>query len=539
MSVEEFQAPASLVSVDGNVVGDELMDESLWATSLALARKLPPTIQNTFAPNVANCCEDGTVTGWTVLPIGSDVKLSPSTDWKVQGNYSLKVDCPGKVDGEGTYTWPPLPIKENTEYTLRLILHGTVGTQITVNISDGGFKTENGAWRFYTSRSYVLSGENDTITIPYTSMDGAKTLFVEVCHSIVGAASFNVDACINVPGNFPNILIPNVATGTNTLKTYEGFGTWEAAISSVIEQAYKSTNSLKVIPNTAGRGMFIRQIVPIGRGQYSLISVLKGKSGSKISISIEQADELNNQSRGIIFVGELTFDGTWQVIKWTGTLDNATTKVTPTFYVEDANAYFFGAASFHPGNEQKLEPSLVWSEGKGAIISYPSGDTCILCQTPGSVTGEGINEYYFSQYRKTLHALANQKIWHSLYLNGSGTVELFVCEFNLNGLQVRNVHSDPITLSDVWQRVDCDIIASAESFILFSVVTTTAQVAQIRINDVYINVGDSARSGANLAPNDIKGTGADGTTGGFVSLTGNELISVDFDCDAIEATYSP
>lgn len=531
MSVEEFQAPASLVSVDGNVVGDELMDKRLWATSLALARKLPPTIQNTFDPNVANCCEDGTTSGFVN---NSNAPISVASDWYVQGSKSLRINFDSSTKG---HCWWSSKISASTDYTFRTVVHGIKGTKIRVMVGDKN--GDSGAWRNYRSSEYVLSGDNDTITISYTSITGAATMYAIIYCEDTVARTVYVDSNINGPGNFPNTFIPNVATGTNTLKTTTGFGSWEAAISSVIEQAYKSTNSLKIIPNVANRRMFFRQIVPVGGGQYSLISVLKGKSGSKISICIEQADELNNQSRGLLSVGELTFDGTWQVIKWTGTLDNATTKVTPTFYVEDANAYFFGAASFHPGSEQKLKPSLVWSAGKGAVTRYPSGDTCILCQTLGSRANEGVNMYGFSQYERMIAVITNQRVWHSVYLQGSGTVKLYVYEFNANGAIVNSAITDTITLSEVWQRVDKDLTVTVDGYVCFGVETATTQSAQIRINDVYINKGDTARSGANLAADAIKNTGIGGTIEGFEGVTGSEVVSVDFDCDAIEATYSP
>lgn len=171
--------------------------------------------------------------------------------------------------------------------------------------------------------------------------------------------------------------------------------------------------------------------------------------------------------------------------------------------------------------------------------TFPSGDSCILCQTLGSRANEGVNMYGFSQYERMTAVIANQRVWHSVYLQGSGTVKLYVYEFNANGAIVNSAITDTITLSEVWQRVDKDLTVTVNGYVCFGVETATTQSAQIRINDVYINFGDSARSGANLAPNDIKGTGEDGTTSGFVPLKGNELISVDFDCDAIEATYSP
>ena len=340
------------------------------------------TQMNTFAPNVANCCEDGTVNGFQH---NSAAAISPSTDWYLQGSKSLKIDFDASTTG---YCCWFNNIQASKDYTFRKVVHGTKGTKIRVEIGD--INGDSGAWRLYKSLKYVLSGGNDTITIPYTSITGAATMYTIIYCEDTVARTVYVDSNINGPGNFPNLLDANVATGTNTLKTTTGFGSWEAAISSVIEQAYEGTNSLKVIPNGANRGMFFRQIVPVGGGQYSLISVLKGKSGSKISISIEQADELNNQNRGPLSVGELTFDGTWQVIKWTGTLDNATTKVTPTFYAEDANAYsyFFGAASFHPGSEQKLEPSLVWSEGQ--IATVIQDDTLSASLTPENTNIYGV-----------------------------------------------------------------------------------------------------------------------------------------------------
>jgi hypothetical protein len=169
--------------------------------------------------------------------------------------------------------------------------------------------------------------------------------------------------------------------------------------------------------------------------------------------------------------------------------------------------------------------------------TFPSGDSCILCTTPGSSTGEGVTEQ--STFKKLLNTVANDKIWHSLYLKGSGTVKLQITEINTNSVTQQTLISNVITLSNTWQRIDYASTATTTGYMFFSIITTTAQVATIKVNNVYINKGDTARSGANLAPNDIKGTGADGTTGGFAQLIGNEFISVDFDCDAIEATYSP
>jgi hypothetical protein len=168
--------------------------------------------------------------------------------------------------------------------------------------------------------------------------------------------------------------------------------------------------------------------------------------------------------------------------------------------------------------------------------TFPSGDSCILCTTPGSSTGEGVTEQ--STFKKLLNTVANDKIWHSLYLKGSGTVKLQITEINTNSVTQQTLISNVITLSNTWQRIDYASTATTTGYMFFSIITTTAQVATIKVNNVYINKGDTARSGANLAADAIKNTGKDGTTEGFEGITGSEVVSVDFAATSLKMSYA-
>lgn len=155
-------------------------------------------------------------------------------------------------------------------------------------------------------------------------------------------------------------------------------------------------------------------------------------------------------------------------------------------------------------------------------VTVPVGDTSIIVETLGNVSNEGIGEYPY-----TLDVNTDDSIWHSLYIKGSGTVVLSCVERNLNGVYIpADMHtSTPLTLSDEYQLLELNSIIGSGVLASFKVVTNSIQEASFEINGVYINKGDTPRTGVNLVNDNIANTGSNGTTKGFISYY-NSVLSV-------------
>ncbi len=164
-------------------------------------------------------------------------------------------------------------------------------------------------------------------------------------------------------------------------------------------------------------------------------------------------------------------------------------------------------------------------------IKPPIGDTVIHVVTASQDVNEGLRE------EKAIVEVENgDSLWHSVYVQGSGIVIIQTVERDNLGNIVAVHSSNPLILSDEYQELDINTIITDGVLITFNVVTNNYQGIEFNVNGVYVNKGDSPRTGQNLASPNIANTGADGSLDGFIKLPspGNGSISVLPICNKLE-----
>jgi hypothetical protein len=169
------------------------------------------------------------------------------------------------------------------------------------------------------------------------------------------------------------------------------------------------------------------------------------------------------------------------------------------------------------------------------LFTLPVGDTCIMVNTPGNVTSEGIQES-----PSTCDVDIGDSIWHSMYLIGSSTVILRSYERDVNGIILKTNNSNPLTLSTTPQLLELNTVIDEGVLINFKVLTNSIQDVTFYLNGVYVNIGATSRTGVNLAPDNVASTGGNGTTLGFYPQPNpsNVIISPLSMVNALEMDYS-
>lgn len=164
-----------------------------------------------------------------------------------------------------------------------------------------------------------------------------------------------------------------------------------------------------------------------------------------------------------------------------------------------------------------LYPILASDEG----IDPTVGDTYIECQTPGEVAYEGLQEF-----PHTVDVDPGDSVWHSLYVQGSGTLILQAIERDNDGAIINTVSSNPLVVSNVDQEIHVNTNVTTGALVSFKLVTNSIQSKKFRINGVYVNIGESPRTGQNLVPDNVAMTGKNGSYDGIVPQGDDVIISV-------------
>jgi hypothetical protein len=159
------------------------------------------------------------------------------------------------------------------------------------------------------------------------------------------------------------------------------------------------------------------------------------------------------------------------------------------------------------------------------------GHSSIKVETAGQQVNEGIMEYPF-----TVDVNIGDSIWHSVYLKGSGTVELVAMEKDNTGAYVGTDSFATLILSNEYQLLEINSIIQEGSLICFDVLTTSIQDITFNLNGVYVNRGDTPRTGLNLVADNVASTGGNGSTDGFLGV--NSTISVISGVNILEMDYS-
>jgi len=147
--------------------------------------------KNLLLPNQANCCEDGTTTGFWGYTNGA---ISASTAQKWQGAYSLKCITPNAAASEGitTNAYPTYGLRPGATYTTSVYLRGDAGGE-TVKLYLFERTDANGEVGSSNSDTITLTTEWQRVTVSRTFGATGRGAHITVITTTQQAATFYVD----------------------------------------------------------------------------------------------------------------------------------------------------------------------------------------------------------------------------------------------------------------------------------------------------------------------------------------------------------
>lgn len=188
--------------------------------------------KNLLLPNQANCCEDGTTTGFWGYTNGA---ISASTAQKWQGAYSLKCITPNAAASEGitTNAYPTYGLRPGATYTTSVYLRGDAGGE-TVKLYLFELTDANGEVGSSNSDTITLTTEWQRVTVSRTFGATGRGAHITVITTTQQAATFYVDGLQLEEGSTataweapPNIGILGSSPGNTTnVPTITGNGAY-------------------------------------------------------------------------------------------------------------------------------------------------------------------------------------------------------------------------------------------------------------------------------------------------------------------------
>jgi len=181
--------------------------------------------KNLLLPNQANCCEDGTTTGFLGYTKGA---ISASTAQKWQGAYSLKCITPNAAASEGitTNAYPTYGLRPGATYTTSVYLRGDAGGE-TVKLYLFERTDANGAVGSSNSDTITLTTEWQRVTVSRTFGATGRGALITVITTTQQAATFYVDGLQLEEGSTataweapPNIGYSGSSPGNTTNDSY-------------------------------------------------------------------------------------------------------------------------------------------------------------------------------------------------------------------------------------------------------------------------------------------------------------------------------
>lgn len=267
---------------------------------------------NMLEQNQANCCEDGTTTGFGQNGSGI-VTFSPDTTTHDTGNSSIKVITDGTYGGQGIGTNTLMDIVPGNTYSVKARVKGSGTVKITLcERDDTGQFIGNGD---VSSSSITLTSSWQDISLTNAIPVGTK-LRIKVQTSSAQAVTFWVDSIIVNCGNVASWVEDKTSFNAN-ISLYGIMHDGEPELIGEYNDSEISPTNIteSVIFDLAG-----------GAGEPPLIKTLELMSQGKIRLELPMSLE-NYETNGIVLKHtdcNNYYDGwtTYKILQLTGTTDS-------------------------------------------------------------------------------------------------------------------------------------------------------------------------------------------------------------------------